>query len=208
MKAYSVKNVMAAKFKTLQLDGEWSEAFGNVQLTGTWMIYGGTKNGKTTLTMKLVKYLTKFGKVAYNSVEEGFILTTQMVMERVGMMEVAGKLVLLDKEPTQALIKRLNKRKSPNIIVIDTVQFAELTFSEYKKIKLMYPNKLFIYVSHTEGKMPEGKVARKILKDASVAIRVEGFKGFPVSRYGGGKTIIINEERADEYWGLSGKFIK
>jgi hypothetical protein len=92
--------------------------------------------------------------------------------------------------------------------VIDTVQFAELTFSEYKKIKLMYPDKLFIYVSHTEGKMPEGKVARKILKDASVAIRVEGFKGFPVSRYGGGKTIIINEERADEYWGLSGKFIK
>jgi hypothetical protein len=202
MKAYTVRNVLSANFETMEFDGEWSEALGNPQLTGSWLIYGDTKHGKTTLAMMMAKYLTKFGKVAYNSVEEGLSLTIKKAMERLNMIDVAGRLILLDKEPTDELIERLKKRKSPDIIVIDSVQFIELKFSEYKKIKNMFTNKLFIYISHVEGNLPAGQTARRIWRDANVTIKVEGFKGFPISRFGGGKPIIISSNKADEYWGL------
>ena len=62
--------------------------------------------------------------------------------------------------------------------------------------------KQFIYVSHVDGKKPEGNVAKRIWRDANVAWRVEGFKAFPVGRYGGGEPIIVAEELAEEYWGI------
>jgi hypothetical protein len=31
---------------------------------------------------------------------------------------------------------------------------------------------------------------------------VEGFRAFPVGRYGGGESIDVNERMAGEYWGL------
>ena len=200
-RAYSVNNVLNAKYKTLELEGEWKEAIGIPEPLGSWFIYGPSKNGKTSFAMLLSKYLTNFRRVAYNSIEEGFCRSIKLAMKRVNMIEVKGKLVLVKKE-TEELIEYLSKHKSPEIIVIDSVQFLELTFKEYKKIKAMFPNKLFIYISHVEGRQPEGLTARKILRDSSVVFRIEGFKAFPVSRYGGGKPIVISEDKASEYWGM------
>ena len=57
-------------------------------------------------------------------------------------------------------------------------------------------------MSHVDGNLPEGRVARKIWRDADVYIRVEGFRGFPVGRYGGGEPIDIYPERAVRYWDM------
>lgn len=198
-RVYSVKNVVDAKFNTLELDGVWKEAIGTPELTGSWFIYGPPKNGKTSFAMQLVKYLTKFKRVAYNSVEEGLSLSIQNAIERVNMAEVSGKMVLIGKEEVVQLIDRLSRRKSPDIIVIDSVQFLELKFNEYKRLKTLFPNKLFIYISHIDGKHPDGITARKIWRDASVVFRVDSFKAFPVSRYGGGEPIVISKEKAKEY---------
>jgi len=65
----------------------------------------------------------------------------------------------------------------------------------------MFNDKLFIYISHIEGRVPEGRVARRIWRDANIAIRVEGFCVFPIGRFGGGKPIVISKEKASEYWG-------
>lgn len=201
-RAYSVNNVIDAKFNTLELDGVWEKAIGNPELTGSWFIYGPPKNGKTSFAMMLVKYLTKFKRAAYNSVEEGLSLTIKMAMERVNMSEVGGKIVLIEKENVDELIERLSRHKSPDIIVIDSVQFLELKFGEYKQLKAMFPHKLFIYISHVDGKIPDGLTAKKIWRDANVVFRIEGFKSFPVSRYGGGESLIISDEKAAEYWGI------
>ncbi|MBN1652024.1 MAG: hypothetical protein JW857_11890 [Bacteroidales bacterium] len=201
-KAYSVDNVLNAKFNRLEFEGKWLDAVGRPELAGTWFIQGDIKNGKTTLSMQLTKYLTQFSRVAYNSVEEGLSATIQEAYIRESMQDVSGGFLLLDKETPAELIVRLQKHKSPAITVIDTVQFWDLKWSEYKKIKALFPKKLFIYVSHMEGKLPAGSVARKIWRDANIAFVVEGFKGFPVSRYGGGEPIVINQKLADAYWGL------
>lgn len=203
-RALSVDNVLNAKFNTLKFDGIWYEAIGNPELSGSWFIKAPTKHGKTSLAMQLAKYLTKFGRVGYNSVEEGVSLSIQEAYNRVNMKEVAPKVLLLDKETVPELIVRLDKPKSPQIVFIDTVQFWDLKFSEYKELKSRYPHKLFIYISHQDGRNPDGHVAKRIWRDANVIFEVEGFKAFVTGRYGGNPDaeIIINEERAARYWGL------
>lgn len=199
-RAYSIYNVIGAKFRTLELEGEWKAAIGDPELTGSWFVYGAPKNGKTSFAMMLVKYLSRFRRVVYNSIEEGLSLSIRRAMERVDMLEVGGRVVLVKKDFDE-LMGYLRQRKSPDIVVIDSVQFMELKFGQYKALKEAFPGKLVIYISHVEGRVPEGLTARKIWRDANVVFRIEGFKAFPVSRYGGGDDVVISEERAAAYWG-------
>ena len=201
-RAYSVRNVMDAKFRSLPFEGQCLEAVGAPELGGSWLVYGAPKNGKTSLALQIAKYLCKFCTVAYDSVEEGLSLSMKAAIERTGMAEVSRRFILLDKENAEELTERLARRRSPDVVVVDSVQFMGLKWSEYKALKERFPNKLFIYVSHVEGGKPEGSTAQKIWRDANVYIRVEGFRGFPVGRYGGGASIDINEEKAAAYWGL------
>jgi hypothetical protein len=202
-RAYSVQNVAVAKFKVLNFEGIWQKAIGSPELTGSWFIYGSPKNGKTSFAMMLGKYLSKFKRVAYDSVEEGLSLSIQKAMERVNMMEVGSRLILLEKESIEDLMIRLRRPKSPDIVIIDSVQFLELRFGEYKKMKSKFPHKLFIYISHVDGKQPDGLTAKKIWRDSNVVFRIEGFKAFPIGRYGGGEPVVISEEKAAAYWGTN-----
>ena len=202
-RAYSIRNVIDAKFKTLDFDGDWLEAVGRPELGGSWMIYGAPKNGKTSLAMQLARYLTRFCRVAYDSVEEGLSLSIQHCVERTFGGEANRRFLLLEKETIEELTERLSKRSgSPDAVVIDSVQFLGLRWEEYKGLVERFPHKLFVFVSHVDGNQPEGRVAKKIWRDANVYIRVEGFRGFPVGRYGGEKPIDICPERAIRYWDM------
>jgi hypothetical protein len=202
MRARSINEILNEKFRAVELEGIWKDAIGSPELLGTWFVYGDTKQGKTTLSMMLAKYLSGFGRVFYNAIEEGVSLSVQNAYKRVGMHEAKGS-VALEKETIEEMIKRLQRLKSPNIVFVDSVQFADMKFADYKKIKQMFPSKLFIYISHVNNKKPDGAAARGIWRDASVVFRVEGFKAFPISRFGGdNKEIIINQQLADVYWGM------
>ncbi|MBQ7210523.1 MAG: ATP-binding protein [Paludibacteraceae bacterium] len=201
-RALSVNNILTAKFNRLPFSGQWLQAVGNPELTGSWVIYGAPKNGKTSFAFMLAKYLTEFRRVAYDSVEEGKSLTMQMQVERHKMLDVSTRFTLLDKEDIEELKDRLDKHKSPDVVFIDSVQFLDMKFSEYKELKARYPQKLFVYISHVNGNQPEGQVAKRIWRDANVIFRVEGFRAFPTSRYGGGAYIDVWKERAEAYYGI------
>lgn len=201
-RALSVNNILTAKFNTLSFDGVWQAAVGNPELTGSWVIYGAPKNGKTSFAFMLAKYITRFKRVAYDSVEEGKSLTMQMQVQRHQMLDVGGRFVLLDKEDINELKVRLDHKKSPDVIFIDSVQFLDMKFSEYKELKARYPQKLFVYISHVQGTQPEGQVAKRIWRDANVIFRVEGFRAFSTSRYGGGEYIDVWKDRAEAYHGI------
>ena len=55
---------------------------------GVWFIWGSSGNGKTSFVMQLCKQLTRFGRVAYNSLEEGDDVTMQNALIRFGMKSV------------------------------------------------------------------------------------------------------------------------
>lgn len=201
-RAYGVKQIMNANFKTLDFEGQWLDLIGQPEPIGSWIICGDSFNGKTTLSLALAKYLTNFGKVAYNSLEEGRCESIRRGFQKANMMEVDGKLLLLDQEPISELIFRLEKKKSPRFIFIDSLQYAGLTYKEYTDLINRFRNKLFIWISHAKGKIPAGSVGEKAWYDAFVKIWVEGFLAFCNSRYGGNREpFIIWKEGAEEYYG-------
>lgn len=201
-RAYGVKQIMNANFKTLDFDGHWLDLIGQPEPIGSWMIWGGSWNGKSSFCLALAKYLTQFGKVAYNSLEEGRCESIKRGFQKVDMMDVDGKLLLLDQEPISELILRLEKKKSPRFIFIDSLQYAGLTYKDYIDLINRFRNKLFICLSHADGKEPAGAVAKRVRYDAFVKIWVEGFMAFAESRYGGNRQpYTIWQQGAEEYYG-------
>lgn len=188
--------------KTVDFDGPWRRLIGDPSLQGNWIVWGQSANGKTHFVLQMCKYLTQYGRVAYNSMEEGIGESIKKAFKEEGMMEVNGKLILIDNESIDELVIRLKKKKSPKIIAIDSLQYAGITYQQYKRLKETFPGKLFIWISHAEGRLPSGRVANKIRYDVPVKIRVEGYKAFAQSRYGtSSEPYIIWPEGADSYWG-------
>lgn len=208
-RAISNKNVLSAQFETADFTGEYLASFGRPELRGTWIIWGGSGSGKTTFTLMLCKYLSGFGRVAYDSLEQGLSLSLQRAWERVNMAEAGSNIILLNKEELPDLRERLEKRKSPDIIVIDSLQYMDgLTKRAYKYLKRDFPDKLFIFISQADNadKDPAGNVAKHVRYDADIKIRVEGYKAFVTTRYEvpergeGGADFVIWQEGADAYW--------
>lgn len=184
----------------MPFDGEFEACFGQPERTGCWIISGPPGNGKTRLSVRLAKYMTRFGKVAYNSIEEGLSLSLQKAFTDEGLEDVDDRIQLLDKEPIDELVKRLRKQRSADIVFIDSLQFTFKPYAQLKKIIDENPRKLFVFISHAEGKQPAGRVGKAIEYLANVKIRVEAFKAFAKSRYGGGKPYTIWDEGASKYW--------
>ncbi len=74
-RAISNKNVLTAKFEVAEFDGAFLASFGKPELRGAWIIYGGSGSGKTSFVMQVCKYLTRFRRVAYDSLEQGLSLS-------------------------------------------------------------------------------------------------------------------------------------
>ena len=208
-RAISNKNVLAAHFETANFTGPYLASFGRPELRGAWIVWGGSGSGKTTFTLMLCKYLAGFRRVAYDSLEQGLSLSLQKAWERVAMEEAGSNIILLNKEDLPELRARLRKRKSPEIIVIDSVQYlTKFYMQQFKELKAEFPNKLFIFISQADKaeKDPDGYVAKKIRYDADIKIRVEGYKAFVTTRYEdsekgeGGADFIIWEKGAADYW--------
>ncbi len=206
-RAISNKNVLTAKFEVADFEGTFLASFGRPELRGAWMIYGGSGCGKTTFVLQICKYLTRFRRVAYDSLEQGLSLSLKRAWERVGMAEVGNRIILLNKEGLKDVRLRLEKKRSPDVIVIDSVHYwLGLKMSDYINLRKDFPDKLFIFVCHEKHGLPDGKIAEKIRYDSDIKARVEGYKAFITSRYEiaelgeGGADFVIWEQGAQEYW--------
>jgi hypothetical protein len=155
--------------------------------------------------LKLIKDLAKNGIVLYVSLEEGTEYSLQRnVMRELGSEPKLKKNILFPSSQWRYrdLYDFLKANKKISFVVIDSVQYIDITHDEYKELKEHFPKISFIYISHADGKKPKGKTAPKIEYDVGVKIRVEGYIAFVVgSRFGGGVPYIIYPQRAIDYWG-------
>ncbi len=204
IRAYSAKELIQRKFKLLPFTGDWLGLVGSPELSGSWLIWGGSTSGKTSFALQLCKYLSTFGSVAYNSLEEGVSESLRLALIRTSMDE-AKNVVILDKEPIEELITRLKKHKSQRIVIIDSLQYTGLDLLEYKSLISEFPTKLFIFISHADGREPDGKLAKRVRYDSNVKIYVDGYQATAHSRYGGGKTYTVWKEGAANCWGADNK---
>lgn len=199
-RAYSVDQILKKKFIDINFEDEWLATLGEPEASGVWVIWGQSGSGKSRFCMKLAKELTKYGKVAYNSLEEGARKTMQKNIRECRMHEVKRKFIVLNREPIEHLKERLRKKQAPRFVFIDSFQYTGLTRNQYIKLKEEFPDVLFIFISHAEGKEPQGNTAKFVRYDADIKIRIEGYKAFPTSRYGGGAPYVIWPEGARDYW--------
>jgi hypothetical protein len=192
----------AIKFDVFDFKGEWFDAFDQPETTGVWFIWGHSGNGKTSSTLKLIKYLTSFKKkVVYNSLEEGRRKTMQNAFRRADMKEVTGRVILVQ-ESIEDSASRLKKRGSADVLVIDSFQYANLSFKQYLAFKKQHPSKLIIIVSQAEGKSPKGRAAKDVMFDADLKVWVEGHRAISKGRYIGQKGYYTNWiDGAARYWG-------
>lgn len=191
---------MKKKYDLFDFKGPWEDSFGAPEKCGVWFIWGDSGNGKTTFVWQLVKYLSSFRDVIVNSLEEGSSHTVRKSFEDLGMANINGKVFLVE-EDLPSFEKRLLKRKSPEIVVIDSFQYTQMNYRRYLEFKTKFKNKLIIFISHADGKQPSGRSARSVMYDAKLKIWIEGYKAFSKGRYIG-KTgeFTIWQEGAEKYW--------
>lgn len=201
-RALSVSDLLNKKYDLFPFQGAWEEAFDKPERSGVWFIWGNSGNGKTSFVLQLMKYLAQFERIAFDSMEEAAAETMQRGFKRFNMQEAAGRIIILPRERMDELDERLSRRKAPKIAVIDSVQYSDMNWKRYKYLKEKHDNKLLIFISHAEGRQPDGKIARKIMYDATLKIWVEGYRAFSKGRYiGETGRFTIWPEGAARYWG-------
>lgn len=182
-RAYTPRDILSMKIPCYEFTGQWKAAIGNPAKSGTWIVWGASGNGKSSFVMQLAKYLCGFGRVIYDSLEEGTGLSFQKSLRRHGMDEVRKRLIILDREPMELLSERLERKKSAQIVIIDSFQYSGLNYDTYRRMKERHPKKLLIFISHAEGLHPAGRSAKKVEYDADVKIMVSCFKAACKSRF-------------------------
>ncbi len=178
----SASTIYQKKRKYIGLRGEWLAFLGKMEQRGTIFIWGSSGNGKSELAMQMLRYFSQFGKILYNSLEEGDSDTFAQRCQRYNM-ETARKNFQQTKDNFETLKKRLEISRGYRFVVIDSVQYFGINYRQYIELKEAFPNIVFIYLSHATGKKPKGATADNIMFDADIKIHVIAYAAYAVSRY-------------------------
>ena len=197
-RALSIQNLIDYTPKTLGFTGRWLDAMGDPEPYGSWIIWGASGNGKTRFAVQLVKYLMSFEglRIAYNGLEEGMSETYRRAIIDTGLqMEKQGRYVFWDGFNYEDMMERLKRKRSPNVVVIDSLQYLNITYDQYKELVRKYPKKLFIWISHESGTEPKGGTAQSIMYNSNIKIRVHNYYATIISRYKGKEVFDIWPEK-------------
>ncbi|MFY7826902.1 MAG: hypothetical protein ACOVQ4_07245 [Flectobacillus sp.] len=205
MKALTVGNIFKIKHRSFVFLEPWSLAFGKApSCTGVWLIYGKSKNGKTSFALMLAKFLaTLVKKLLYISAEEGLDKEFVKAIKRAGITPNDKNLNFTEYLTLEALKAMLRKRGSPEVIMIDNIDFyrSELNNTTFKELTVEFPSKLFIFLAHEERNEPYPSLAKACQRAAKSIVRIKGLKAIVSGRLGDGGTYTIDEEKAKLYWG-------
>jgi hypothetical protein len=204
-KTIALKQLAQKKYDDVkELSEVMRSSLGDIEDAFDCIIYGASGNGKSNFTIILLKDLIKAlkCKCEYVAYEEAHAKTIRkMMIERHNMLEELGNVVQITDHYTYAeLVKKMERRKSAKIWVIDSIQASRLTSEQCDDLKrkfvLSRKKKIIIYISWAEGKLPQGASAKSVEYYSHIKIRVDGLVAFFKSRYGGNRPFVIWEQGA------------
>ncbi len=196
-RSLTVSNILNQKIERIPFEGEWYEAFKQPQSRGFWFIYGGSGSGKSTFAMQLSKELAKTYNTLYNLLEEepddsDFVERVELCK----MQDVKNKFHVqnLNLEELNFLLER---RNSPQVVIIDSAPYFFVNFSEYRAFKQKWATKkLVILTGHAIGKNPATEMERRIKYDAKMKVFISGYLATNQGRTigpNGGRYIVWDE---------------
>ncbi|MDX2304638.1 MAG: hypothetical protein NW226_17650 [Microscillaceae bacterium] len=146
----SSSSLLKKEFKMLKFEGFWADMLGEPESNFKALVWGPAASGKSTLTLRLCDYLTKWGKVGYNTWEEGHAKTFK---DRLNSNNIDNpKLFVIEKYSFEEMMSDDFKRKGYKTIVIDSLQYAHFSYDQYKKLVARYPSKIIILISQVNGR--------------------------------------------------------
>jgi hypothetical protein len=198
-KSIGVVSLLKKNYPAYELSDEWRDAIGNPEKNFKAIVWGKSGQGKTTGTLKLCKELSRFGRVYYNSAEQGEGKSLQDVVKLVNLADCQpGSIVFGDKDTFEEMMIKL-KRNRAKFVVIDSLQYTNLTTANYKLMIETYKKKSFIIISwEGTGGEPKGEYAKAIRYMVDIKIRVHGGILKADSRFGETKPYKIFEKAIEQ----------
>jgi hypothetical protein len=167
-KAISLESLKSKKFKTLPFSGKWKDLMGTPEGNFYLMVYGKPGQGKSYFTLELSAYLAHhFGKVLFNSSEEGSSLSLQNKINNFDMENI----YLGDAKDINSLQYLLSQ--SPyKFVVIDSVNHMSITPEDLRKLRGLHPDKGFICILQST-KSGDFKGGNEFEHDADISIKID-----------------------------------
>lgn len=207
MKIWSTKNLEDIRHEYIEFDGEWYQAFGRPEKSGCWIIYGKSGQGKSSFALQLARKFDEMGmRVLYLTLEMGGCADFIDSVHDVGIQSGINNITFSDNTTIKELDDYLAKQRSPDVVMIDSVQYFEQQCGakspEIISLRKKYPRKIFIFLSHVDGREVDGKTAYEVKRDSFKRIYVEGFKATFISRGKGGPRgyYVIWDKGYQRYW--------
>ena len=137
----SAKQVLTLKRRTVRPGGIWADCIGEIDRTGVVFFWGNSGNGKTSAVASFCKELTQFGRVLYLPLEEGLGGTTQDAIRRYRLDECGRKFQYNASMSFAEMDEALSKPRSWDFVVIDSVQYTQMSYKEYVAFKERQPRR-------------------------------------------------------------------
>lgn len=198
---HTLDNIMITKEEPISWGKQWQDAFATPANCGMWFVWGNSGNGKSNFCIQLAKELARTLRVLYIPLEEEYTSTFKQLLVQTGITEVKKNIVFAKHASPKWLQEKLKRRRSPQVIIVDSIQKFVRKYDELEKLVMEHPDKLWIFISQAEGKQPRGKAAVDCKFYAAQKIWVEGFKAISHGRYKTGGQYTIWEKGAAQYWG-------
>lgn len=193
-KNHGSRDIKAWSFESANLPSEWLEHLGDITDGARILIEGDPKNGKTEYEMQLLKAYCDGGyKVNFNSPEQLKTRGLQLAMLRNGLDNFPGKFIIAEKTQRdfETWFKRLCRPNSGNVIALDSADYMNLTFAQYKMLHERFPQKTIIIICWKIN-----PIIKHLKHMQDVIIEVKDFVAKPLSRLGGHKNKVVWDKKA------------
>ena len=212
MKVLGAKQLSQIRHKYLEINNEDIQGIlGRVPKYFKMVVYGDSGNGKTEFVMQTVKVLCPcYRKIAWMSYEQGHEADFTEACDRNNMVEVSGKFLGVDpfknlKDGVSLLddlFVFLDKRNSPDAVVMDSLDDTEFNKKEYTQLVKRYEGKktfIFLVKSSKTGAIQKS-VCQHARFHCQLAIWVSNYIAHPTNknRFGAYKPYVVYEEKARE----------
>lgn len=205
-KAYSISTLEKKNFKYIPLSGEWAKHLGEVEFTTSTLIMGDSGHGKTAYSLQMANAIGEHTKIHYNTAEEGLTASFYRNLKYNNVKRINANFQY-SKDDYQTMVDRLNMRKQPKVVFIDSIQycFKQLPREAYFDLIKMFPTTHFVGISHFESGKPTGAAAMAFYWDCQNRIMIKDWAATIVkSRTDGEENVpfIISQKKYDERNGI------
>jgi hypothetical protein len=179
---FSIKALKEKKYHELDLAPEYSRLMGRPERKFTSLFYGESGSGKSVYALQFADYFAKnFGKVIYNSHEEG---ANKTIQDRLFNYSIDASKLFVSNALSFDKMCRYIEKNYYKLVVIDSVKYMHFTFNQLIELRERFAKRqlsiVMIDFGAFKGKPDSG---RDLLHASDVKLYFKNGRAYAISRY-------------------------